>query len=473
MENHPIPQDITGFQFKLIGDMTIKQFAYLATGVIVAWLFFSLPIYFLIRFPLAAVVFLSGMGLAFVPVGGRPLDAMIIHFFKAMFAPNQYVFQKAGGMLQLPSLPKEALVVRQQAAHSPLQLQAYLQQIAPKPKNETDQKELLFLQSLPFLAPGSGFPSLIPVMPTPQHADDKKEEVEKKKIELEINIKVKKDEAAEPKQTEKTKEEKPQKADQKIEISAAIAPKPPSQNPVQEKPVADQKPTPQTPVSPLLENQDIIEAETKLEKAKELLDEQLEQLKKEDDKQDEKQNTEVQETKLQAKPQEKEQDYEEQYKQILAQKQRLEKALEELHQKLEEQKKIYVPSTAQVKQETKNVRKIPKEMTVKVGFPHMPEAPNIICGIVHDSRGNVLNNILIEIIDKDGNPMRAFKTNSLGHFASATPLSNGVYTLDFEDSFGKHTFTPVEITVSGDILAPLEVISIDEREELRRELFGK
>ncbi|EKD47460.1 MAG: hypothetical protein ACD_66C00049G0001, partial [uncultured bacterium] len=28
MEQHPVPQNVTGFQFKLIGDITLKQFAY-------------------------------------------------------------------------------------------------------------------------------------------------------------------------------------------------------------------------------------------------------------------------------------------------------------------------------------------------------------------------------------------------------------------------------------------------------------
>ena len=45
MDNHPIPQDVTGFQFRLIGDMTIKQFAYLAGGMILAWIFLASPLF--------------------------------------------------------------------------------------------------------------------------------------------------------------------------------------------------------------------------------------------------------------------------------------------------------------------------------------------------------------------------------------------------------------------------------------------
>jgi len=91
---------------------------------------------------------------------------------------------------------------------------------------------------------------------------------------------------------------------------------------------------------------------------------------------------------------------------------------------------------------------------------------------VKDSRGNVLPNILIEVKDNNNNPVRAFKTNALGQFASATPLLNGTYTVTFEDSAKVHTFDIVEIVAKGEIMQPIEIISLDKREELRKELFG-
>jgi len=93
MDNHPIPQDVTGFQFRLIGDMTIKQFAYLAAGVVLAWICLSLPIFFLFKFLFIILFGGSGVILAFVPLGGRPADAMIVYFFKAVFSPTQYVYK--------------------------------------------------------------------------------------------------------------------------------------------------------------------------------------------------------------------------------------------------------------------------------------------------------------------------------------------------------------------------------------------
>ena len=36
MEQHPIPQQISSYEFKLIGDMTLKQFLKAAIGIILA-----------------------------------------------------------------------------------------------------------------------------------------------------------------------------------------------------------------------------------------------------------------------------------------------------------------------------------------------------------------------------------------------------------------------------------------------------
>jgi len=53
MEQHPIPQNITGYQFRLVGDMTLKQFAMLAGGIIVALLFYYSPFPAFFKFPFA------------------------------------------------------------------------------------------------------------------------------------------------------------------------------------------------------------------------------------------------------------------------------------------------------------------------------------------------------------------------------------------------------------------------------------
>lgn len=94
VQQHPIPQNVTQYQFRLIGDMTLKQFLQLAAGGILAVIAFALPIPAFFKWPL--VVFFASLGaaLAFLPVEGRPLSQWIIAFFKSIYSPTIYTWQK-------------------------------------------------------------------------------------------------------------------------------------------------------------------------------------------------------------------------------------------------------------------------------------------------------------------------------------------------------------------------------------------
>ena len=96
MENHPIPQDVTGFKFKLIGSVTVKQFLYLLGFGILATICFVLGISPFIKYPLMALFAGIGVGLAFVPIEGRPMDTMISNFAKTIPAENRFIFRKRG-----------------------------------------------------------------------------------------------------------------------------------------------------------------------------------------------------------------------------------------------------------------------------------------------------------------------------------------------------------------------------------------
>ena len=94
IEQHPLPQDVTGYRFRLIGDMTLKQFLYIAVAVLITILVHNLPLPFFFRYPLELVLLLLGIGLAFVPIEGRPLDKWIIAFIKSIYSPTQYIWKK-------------------------------------------------------------------------------------------------------------------------------------------------------------------------------------------------------------------------------------------------------------------------------------------------------------------------------------------------------------------------------------------
>lgn len=98
MDVHPIPQNVTTFQFKLVGDMTLKQFAYLAAGSVTAYLIFVLFAYKypLVAWPLIIISALLGVSFAFLPIGSRPLDHWLVAFLRAIYSPTKRAWKKNG-----------------------------------------------------------------------------------------------------------------------------------------------------------------------------------------------------------------------------------------------------------------------------------------------------------------------------------------------------------------------------------------
>lgn len=419
MENHPIPQDITGFQFKLIGNMTVRQFAYLAVGVVLAWICYALPLPFLIKLPFALVFGLSGVAFAFLPIEGRPMDTMISNFVKALLNPTQFIYVKTGGEFYSPPAidtnhPSAAAQRQQTTTLSGDRLKSFLDSLPKRPKNKLDEKEMVFFESLANISsPGSGrsIPSVSPNY-TPPHIFS----------------------AAPVKASDLKKKEEEDKKDAQIK-----------------EPVNSQEEASQ---DVLLGKASVLEQE--LQKAKE---EERHQAQGSAD--------------FQAAHQ-KVLELENLLNDTVAQKKQLENQILSLQKKLDMQgKKVYSPSVAVPEKEpTKNIRSIPKSMGKGVGIPNAPEYPNVITGIIKDPRSNPLANILVEVKDSDGNPVRAFKTNAIGQFASATPLINGTYTIEFEDPKGVSKFDTIQFVADGNIILPVEVISTDTREELRRSLFN-
>lgn len=96
MEPHPIPQNVTNFQFHLVGDMTLKQFGYLAigSGVAYALFVFLAPVYPLIAWPLIIISACLGAAFAFLPYDSRPLDYWFLAFIKAVYSPTKMSWVK-------------------------------------------------------------------------------------------------------------------------------------------------------------------------------------------------------------------------------------------------------------------------------------------------------------------------------------------------------------------------------------------
>lgn len=146
MEQHPIPTNVSSYQFKLVGDMTLKQFFQLAGGILIGILFYSSPLLPIIRYPLAFISGLLGVGLAFLPFEERPLERWIIAFFRAIYSPTMFTWTKGSGPKQI-FIPETLPEGTQQDPA----LKDYLNksaQPAPAPTTNLDKAESGFLAKL-------------------------------------------------------------------------------------------------------------------------------------------------------------------------------------------------------------------------------------------------------------------------------------------------------------------------------------
>ncbi len=93
MDQHPVPQNISSYEFRLVGDMTLKQFLQLAGGCGVGVFFYKLPLPFIVKWPLIFISVGIGILLAFVPVQGRSFSQWLLAFVRAVYAPTEYYWR--------------------------------------------------------------------------------------------------------------------------------------------------------------------------------------------------------------------------------------------------------------------------------------------------------------------------------------------------------------------------------------------
>ncbi|MBI4999469.1 hypothetical protein HZB97_01715 [Candidatus Gottesmanbacteria bacterium] len=358
MEQHPVHQNITSFQFKLIGDMTIKQFLFLA-------------------------------------------------FRKSIYAPTQFLWKKkavAPEILTAPVITTTAPVsetLQKQATQA--KIEEYLMSLpqAPLSASDLDQKEENFVnQALGFF---SGQP-----VPTPEPS-------------------------AEP----------------SLVVTPAI-PTPPSPQPLPEPLLVVNPPTPPPDLELQTKTEELTDQITSLQK--ELHDKEI---------------TKDRFIEIQG-----------QLASLFKEKERLIKELVELKKMLSKKPEPVVKpyALAEVPEEP-TVKIVPSSIFSQIGLPKPPTLPNAPSGLVKTQKGAILPNILVEIRDQEGTPVRALKTNKLGQFAVVTPLANGTYTLHLQDPKDNYYFDIIQITLDGNLVAPLEIFAKTEvdrqRAELTKKIFGK
>ena len=425
MEQHPVPQNVTTFQFRLIGDMTLKQFGYLCGGAILAFIAYRLPLPFLFTWPLAFGFAFLGVGFAFIPIEERPMDVWVFSFFKSIYNPTQYVWTKTPPK---PQPHRDTPVARPVVPHK-----------APPPTSASPLAGLFQSNAKPLPRPAA----------TPEPKP--------------IAVSVKRAQSPfawlsdlwSPTPHQPSHQPQPQ---QQQPTPHPVAPSVPLKKPVTGIKPATPVPDAQ-PKTPAPKPGEMFAAQQKIAELESSLKELQQQLA-------EKNVASNRIIELQK-----------QLTTELQQKATVEDELVSLKRHLEP--KMETPDS-QPQQVTNGptVKVInTQDAAVKVGLPRLTNIANVIAGLVKDGSGNLLPGILVTVTDHEGVPVRALKTNKLGQFAASTPLGPGTYFVEIEDPRQRFTFSRVQITLNGAVVPALEIMAKSQkqltREMLTQEIFGK
>ena len=150
-EQHPVPQQISSYQFRLVGDMTLKQFFQLAGGGVVALLFYASPLPGFLKWPAVIFFGIAGAAMAFLPIEERPLEQWVIAFFRSIYSPTIFNWEQTRHVYFQDASVQTQQVPQQQA---PQQLpQELKEKITPKNTaeinlDETEERMLTKVESI-------------------------------------------------------------------------------------------------------------------------------------------------------------------------------------------------------------------------------------------------------------------------------------------------------------------------------------
>ncbi len=96
---HPVPQNVMDVEFKLIGELTIRQFSYLVVFGLLFLLTYNSPLPLLFKVPILIVEVLAGISFAFLPYNDITLDKWTVNYIRAITMPRIRIWK------HLPNTP--------------------------------------------------------------------------------------------------------------------------------------------------------------------------------------------------------------------------------------------------------------------------------------------------------------------------------------------------------------------------------
>lgn len=535
-KQHPIPQNVLGVEFKLVGELTLRQFIYVAVAGIIAYLLYSSGAPTFIRYPVSITVALLGLAAAFMPMQNQSFDKWIIHFVTAVTSPTQRVWLKVPTPPDIFFFEYRPIAVVTTPVKDRARLTEYLrhlqQPVEEKELNELDRKELEFMRRLGLEplrgpAPTNLPPPIKPVynahetmrrptgelnlatevsyarapiisMPTLSGyiapitntrvgrklsaAAMVENRIAPVRGEVSLNApekpRVFQSSAQVPEPTRQEREEALRKQLEALNQRMAEIKK---EKPLARAPIltayntakagsqlrtriagtpAGGTPKIAVPVVPPPPESRLGEIDTRYRATLNAIQNQQSsvagQIKKAE--------TDLDKMKLYAgEVSTKNVQYSEKFKeqeirlnQLAREKVEAEEKMKILQSELEKMRAGISASAARGQEFQQRFAPPPAPPRPKIE-PLIKDAPNVINGIVKDGHGELLEGAVVIVKDENNEPVRALKTNGLGQFIIATPLSNGRYTVGVSKE--KESFDIITVNISGKTLEPIEFVS--------------
>jgi len=170
MQQHSVPQNIASFKFKLFGSLTARQFFTLIIPLSLAAVLFFSGVPSLIRIPLSFAIGGFAFFIALVPVGGRPFDQWAVAFIKAVMSPTQRVWVKEKKIPEFLTLiitppTRDQQIPEEFTSKKKEKLIAYLKTLPKENASPLDVKEEIALQDIDYST--QTVASLEPAKPIP------------------------------------------------------------------------------------------------------------------------------------------------------------------------------------------------------------------------------------------------------------------------------------------------------------------
>ena len=450
---HAVPQNVLDVEFKIVGDLTMRQFFYLLIFGGLAYVTFLTVSYFL-KWPLILFFVFAGIAFAFLPIEERGLDQWVINFFRSIYTPQQRLWHKdavtpaAFNYTNLDFVKQELITLTPTTSRRKLEnfLEAQTETKVHDPLDIEESKFTEQLQEVYAHDTKFSMPSISAIFSNKQKTDVTEiieEETEQRQAENQPDTNTKETAKKEP----EAEKQKDAKLGESVKTKTKkIVKKVRRKRPVPQ--ISSQKHSGRRFTNLLPSQGEIIlpirgerilktteeekineDLNTKTEQLQQLLD----QIKKEAPHLQKQNNSGTT-----AGP-------------ASSSSTKTPQAFTELPQ----------PNTEQAQ---KNPTIVPLDEN-KPKDPTFAEVstqnstPNTVSGIVLDADNKPLQGIVLIIKNEKDEPVRALKSDQLGQFNISTPLSNGIYNIETDKAKKtNYTFDIIRIVARGTAIAPIKIV---------------